>query len=272
DQVWIYSLFVLPNTELSTKESREKYKLETKKIELAYTKNKTEYKIKEFVEMVIGNSAMSKEKWVGSFVNSQCVLALHDDRLCFFILNYLKKELGIKITSLIEFLREKSSYDFPIIRNAFLRLENCALNVQNKGESHLIKPKGYDGIPFDPPEGIFLELLSDKEKFYNEFIKLVESYLEFKNISFDKFILRDLFKFQEAIMATPQNLPEETLELDYNWIDYFKYTFQLNEENNSNTELKPEKIKLKIIDPSPCYGDTKKFLKIHFDIRGKPAL
>ena len=67
-------------------------------------------------------------------------------------------------------------------------------------------------------------------------------------------------------MAHPSGPIAETFNLMYDWINYFLFTFNLKER-----DLKPMQKKLKIVDPNPCNGDTGKFLKYHFDIRGEPA-
>ena len=79
-------------------------------------------------------------------------------------------------------------------------------------------------------------------------------------------MLQDLFVFQKTVMAHPNGPIAETLNLKYDWINYFLFTFGLREG-----ELKPVQKKFKIVDPNPCDGDTEKFFKYHFDIRGEPV-
>ncbi len=265
EQLYVYPLFLFPNTELSSEESKKKYNIQSRKIESLYTKSKVSNEIREDVDIVVGTSAMPKEKWVDSFTEGYYSLALHDDRLAFFILNYLKRELGAKITEITSFARKNANH-FPVIKSSFSRLENCALDVQNKNKSHLITPRGYDDMPFDPPEGIFLELLNDKKEFYSEFSKIITDFLNTKKIKFDKAKLKDLFKFQDAVIATPYKTKNFYVDLNYNWPDYFSFSFNLPEK-----KLEPKKSRLKIVDLFPCNGDLQLFLKKRFDIRGVPA-
>jgi len=268
DQLYVYPLFLFPNTQIASLKNRQKYKLESKLIEGRYTKSKEDKNtIKEFVEIVIGTSTMPKDKWIDSFVIGYYTLALHDDRLAFFILTYLKKNYGIKITDVISFIKEACiSNNLQTLKNSFAKLENCAKDVQNKGKSHLIEPSSYEGIPFDPPEGMFLELLFNREQFYSEFLYVIELLLKTHNIDFDKAILQDLFIFQESVMAHPNGPITSTLNLKYNWIDYFAFTFNLKE-----ITLKSIQQKLKIIDRHACNSSVSEFLKHYFNIRGIPA-
>ena len=265
NQLYIYPCFLFPNTEMATSESRKKYGIESKVIESGYTKSKDSYKMNEDVEIVISTSAMPKEKWVDSFVMGYYTLVLHDDRLAFFILNYLKKNYGIKITDIISFTRKECfARDLPTLRKSFLRLEECARGVR-RGKTHLIEPESYGGICHDPPDAIFLELLYKRRGFYHEFLYLVELYLKSNNIDYDKSKLKDLFVFQEAVMAHPDGPVTDTLSLQYDWITYFMFVF-----NYGEMELRPMQRKLRVVDPNPCMGDPEKYLKHHFDVRGIP--
>ena len=267
EQLYIYPLFLFPNTKIASLESRKKYGLEGKIIENRYTKSKKSIQVKEFVEIVVGTSTMPKDKWIDSFVICYYTLALHDDRLAFFILHYLKKAFSIKITDIIIYARKTAfKKEFQILKKSFLRLENTAKGVQELGNSHLIEPEHFHGIPYDPPEGIFLELLMDKQLFYSEFLQVVNLYLEQKSIEFDCAVLKDLFLFQDAVIAHPNGKDNELLHLNYNWIEYFAFAF-----NRKGAELCEKKHKYKVVDPKPSYGDTLQYLKNSFDVRGVPA-
>lgn len=267
DQLYIYPLFLFPNTKMASFESRKKYGLESKIIENRYTKSKKIVNVKEFVEIVVGTSTMPKNNWIDSFVIGYYTLALHDDRLAFFVLHYLKKAYSIKITDLIIYARKIAfEKNLPILRKSFLKLENTARGVQELGNSHLIEPEYFSGIPYDPPEGIFLELLINKQQFYAEFIQVVESYLNENAITFDKTVLNDLFTFQNAVLAHPEGYADEALHLNYNWVDFFAFAFNLKGD-----ELRQEKHIYKVVDPKPSHGDPLQYLKNSFDVRGVPA-
>ena len=267
DQLYIYPLFLFPNTKISSLSTRRKYGIKSKQMESRYTKSKENVNVKEYVEIVIGTSSMPDEKWIDSFVIAYYTLAIHDDRLAFFILTYLKKTYGVNITDIVSFARNIcSSLDLPIFKKSFAKLENCARGVQTDGRSHLIEPDAFGGMPYDPPEGIFLDLLIKKHDFYKEFLIVVESFFSSRNLIFDQTVLRDLFSFQEHIMAHPEGPKQKILSLKYNWIKYFLFTFKLPPE-----ELHPMQAKLKVIDPAPSNCDPSQYLKNHFDVRGVPA-
>ena len=76
----------------------------------------------------------------------------------------------------------------------------------------------------------------------------------------------NLFLFQNAAIAHPNGPDNELLYLNYNWIDYFAFTFNLK-----GAKLRKNKYTYKVIDPKPSYGDTLQYLKNSFDVRGVPA-
>jgi len=267
DQICVYPLFLFPNTAIGTQSSRKKYGLQGKLMKLQYPKSKEHKRIPEYVETVVETKAMPKEKWINTFVEGYYTLALHDDRLAFFIFRYLKKTYGVNLTELVTFTREMSKGNsYPLLQKSFRRLENCAQRVQEYGASHLIEARAYGGIPYDPQDAIFLELLLEKKTFYAEFLIIVEKYLQAKSIDYDPIKIRDLFVFQSAVMATPDGQDSDVITVRYNWIDYFLSAFNLEER-----ELKPIEQTLRVVEQNPCHGDPAKFLKNYFDIKGIPA-
>ncbi len=263
-QTYIYPFFLLPNSELSKRENIIKYRIKTQKNEIAYKKNKNLYKIKELADLVIATSTMPEKNWVDAFVDSNYTLALHDNRLAFFVLNYLKKEKGINITDIVSFCRTQADHsNYPLLKNSFSNLEKYALNIQKKGDILLIRPKGYNNIPFDPPEAIFLELILKKEQFYHEFKKLIESYLQKDNFKMDKRIFDDLFNFQEAVIAAPGKIKKNKFDIKYNWIEYFGDAL-----NKTPEMLKEKETRLSIA--TPIINTKEDYLKKYFDVRGTP--
>lgn len=267
EQIYIYPLFLFPNTELASPASTRKYGLIGKTTGGGYTKGKDSYKIGESVEIVIGTSTMPKGKWVEAFVMGFFTIGLHDDRLVFFITEYLKAEYGITTTDLFCFARKMAAgQKLTTIDRIFKKLERRARLVQSEGVTHLMEPPHYGRVCYDPPQAVFLELLYHRKDFFPEFLKIIEAYLKEKGNAFDRDKIIDLFKFQQAVMAHPDSPVSEMLELNYDWIDYFMFAF-----NFERTKLAKKRMKFKVVDIAPSAGDGSTFLKKHFDIRGVPA-
>ena len=267
DQLYIYPCLLFPNTALASKAYREQRGIESALVWNRYTKNKEHTHSDEQVEIVTGTKTMPRDDWRDTFVLSYYTLALHDGRLAFFILRYLKRQYGASITDLVKYVRQEAgSGDYPLLRESFDRLFLTALKVQNEGASHLMEPEAFDGVPFDPPDGTFLDLMMKQSSFYREFFAVVMSYLDRVDISVEMGELRDLFRFQQAVMAHPAGPGRETLHCKYNWVDYFGFAFHL-----PSAELMREDTVYQLVDPHPCGGDPQKYLAGHFDVRGVPA-
>lgn len=266
EQLYVYPLFLFPNTSIGNPESRNLFGLQIQRVPNRYTKSKELTSVAEYVEIVVGTSTMAGDEWVASFVEGYYTLALHDDRLAFFVLRYLKREYAISITELISFARRYArEKGLASIGRSFDILEGCAKGVQREGKSHLIEPSPFSGIPYDPPDGIFLELLLDKELFYIEFQQVVMTYMASKSLPYDNNVLDDLFTFQRVVLAHPDAPASDTVTLHFGWIAYFGFTFGLPMQ-----ELTVSIKSYHIIDPRPSHGDPVKFLKNHFDVRGVP--
>jgi hypothetical protein len=224
----------------------------------------------ESMEVVIGTGSMPPKKWADAFVDGYCAIGLHDDRLAFFIFWYLKRQHNVRITDLVVWMRHESARHpetYPHTHRVFGRLLDCARGVQENGYSQLIEPEGYGGIPYDPPDGAFLELLWCKEDFYAEFYDLAKAFLYNRGIDYDESVLEDLFAFQNAVIAHPNNHEEATgVAFRYDWISYFSPSFNLGPA----TELKRCEAAYTVRDEAPCKGDAKRYLETHFKIRGIP--
>lgn len=268
EQLYIYPCLLFPNTYFASAACRRQYDLESKIVPNRYTKSREFKANEEQVEIVIGTATMPRDKWREAFVLGYYTLALNDDRLAFFILQFLKRMHGIRITELVAYtcataLREK----LPLLTRSFARLEVIARQVQEDGHSHLIEPRSFGGIPYDPPEGIFLELLLEKDKFYREFRKVLDLYLRDKAVSVDPTLLDNLFVFQNAVMAHPDGTRGgQRIQFSYNWIDFFAFAFNLE-----GVALHASQCSYLTVDSRPSGGDPQKFLKNHFDIRGIPS-
>jgi len=265
EQIYVYPLFLFPNTEMASKASRQEYGLVSRTIPNRYTKSKEVEFSDETVEIVVGTSSMPEDDWREAFVVGYFTLAIHDDRILFFVLRYLKERYDIKITELVRFIRAFYKEGCGSVSGqAFARLESTALSVQKLSLSHLIEPRNFGGIPFDPPDGVFLELIQEASRFLDEIKVVTILYMQDCQLEYDAEILDDLFRFQDVIMATPNGPDRDAVVLDYNWLAYFSPAV------GSQKELIKQRCEYSVVDERPSNGSTSAYLKNHFDVRGVP--
>jgi putative methyltransferase len=270
DQIYSYPFLLFPNTQVASSESRRKYGIVGRVMEGRYTKSKVSTAIVENMEVVIGTEAMPPVKWIDAFVDGYYTIGLHDDRLAFFVFWYLKNKHSVRITDLVVWMRKESArmpQMYPLIHRVFEKLADCARNVQDKGYSQLLEPEGYGGIPYDPPDGVFLELLMHKADFYTEFQAAVRTFLGESGVRYNEAELADLFVFQNVVLAHPNNREQETnVRFQYDWVGYFSEAFNLEPAG----DLVERPMEYRVRDDAPCAGDAKRFLETHFRIRGVP--
>jgi len=270
DQIYSYPLLLFPNARIASKESRREYGIVAKQMYGKYTKSKVCSPIPENMEIVVGTRAMPPEKWIESFVNGYSTIGLHDDRLAFFIFWYLKRQHGIRITDLVVWMRQEAARvpeAYPRVHGVFSLLAECARHVQEKGDSHLIELEEYGGVPYDPPDVVFLKLLWHKSDSYAELYRLITAFLQERGVGYDESELRDLVAFQDAVVADPNNHDEtRRVTFQYDWVRYFSPSFNLA----PTAELTQCETTYALRDRMPCNGDGQKYLKVHFQVRGVP--
>lgn len=265
EQIYVYPLFLFPNTEMGSKTSIQEYGLVSRTIPNRYTKSKEIEHSCETVEIVVASGTMPEEAWRYAFVVGYFTLALHDDRIMFFVLRYLKEQFGIRITDFILFAWMRcSEEEYPTVLHAFEKLEETALAVQQQSSSHLIEPEGFGGIPFDPPDGIFLGLIQHKKHFIREMKTATTVFLQGRQVEYDIEVLDDLFLFQEVIMADLYGPGSNTITFNYDWASFF-----LSPAGGRGQLLK-RRCKYSVIDERPSNGSAMAYLKNHFDVRGVP--
>jgi radical SAM superfamily enzyme YgiQ (UPF0313 family) len=272
-QIYVYLCFLFPNTEMSSQESRSMYKIQSRLIPNRYTKSKEQKDVKEDVEIVIGTNSMPPERWRDAFVHGYMTLAFHNARLLFFILVFLKREFSFLTAQAIIAMENlaNQSGDFPNMKKAFQTLRNVTKNVQENSGTHLIDVENLN-IPYDAPEGMFLNLIQEKKKFFKEVAILIPQLLEKRGFSFDKSCLAEVILFQESILIDPDNsIKDRSVSFEYDWLDYFKDCWMVG-ENEKNKDQKLVKCKTKVVfsDPDPACGDLNKYINLQFDVRGVP--
>jgi len=272
DQIYSYPLLLFPNAGIASKASREEYGIIAKQMQGKYTKSKVCSVIPENMEIIVGTRTMPEADWVNAFVNGYSTIGLHDDRLAFFIFWYLKRQYGVRTTDLVVWLREESNRHpemYPHTDRIFKLMADVAKNVQATGASHLVELAEYGGVPYDPPDVVFLKLLLHKDEFYAELYGMVQAFLGARQISYDEPALKDLFQFQSEVIACPTNCEERRkVTFNYDWPQYFSSAFNLTPVE----DLTRHEANYILRDKTPCCGDGEKYLKVHFQIRGVPAL
>lgn len=209
NQLFAYFCEVYPNTELSDPEFQKKFGIKTKKIILAeiHGISKKENEIQEFQDIIISTDSMPLDQWRKSAKLSWTTMLLHSMKLGFFLLKYLVDRYGIAYMDIIQYICQE---DMPsqtgfIFRN---ELRHFDLQIANllEGRGREVVMEDYGPLYWDVEEAGFLRISEKLDVFYDEFFKLLKSFLVEKNITYDNDELTESVAYQKMKIPT-QSFP-----------------------------------------------------------------
>lgn len=226
----VFNCELLINSEMGKKEYREKFKIETARVEQHQFHTKPNFsEIKEFSDIIVSTYSMSKEDWKRSNLYEVYVRCFHNLGLlqCFAI--YLHNKTGMKYSDFYEAIISKS-YDDPysvcgeITKTLNKKFEEI---LDNKGALN-IYDKTFGQITWPFEEWAFLFAIKNFDRLYSE----LDSFLE--NLVGKK-IYKDLLSYQKAIIKTPYS-KQITLNTAFDFYKYFSSVYN----NQSGVVLEPK--------------------------------
>lgn len=228
---------LIPNTILYSKEEREKFKIKTIRSHLCQNHSQVsrENTYGARSEIIVETSTMSKQEWRNAVRLSTCVQSFHCMGIIKYLAVYLRKAKDISYhdfyISLYEWIEKNDSFIKSTLDSVCKTLDEFI----NNNSDLFFSDKKFGDIywPFD--EGLFLYCVSSLDEFFSDVAKFIVIY--FQN---DEELLYDLLKYQKEIIAVPFK-KTRTIQLTYNWPDYFKDIFSYE-----HTSPKRESVKLEI--------------------------
>jgi len=238
NQIFVYQAEVYPNTELNEEAYRKKHKIKTKKIELLEThcSPKEQEWLKEYQEIVIETSSMTKEDWKKRNLFSVVLMVLHSFKVGFYLMNYLKNEMKISGKDLVIFICHKTNKsEHPYIyKNLISKVDEWSNNMLN-GKGRSILDIKYSDVYLDIEEIIFLNISENFEIFYQELKDLVEKLVGNKKLKKNNEIINEIFMYQNLRMPR-LNVSKTKLNFKYNIAEYMFYI-----NTNKKVKLKEKK-------------------------------
>ena len=220
----IYLCRLLAGTEMSTTADRKKYQYQTRTCNVGFGRYKSiENGVDELEEIIIGTSTMPIPQWRQAHVFANMTLALYNFRLAFYILNYLKHNYEISYSDFFEYLIKevpKDSKKFSILNQAIRSISDCQQSILDETSS-LVSLPFTKSLLFEPNESATLILLNEVDTFYNELWILVNKYLTTKDIIVDEAVLKEIFKYQVALIPTWKKSSQSNVLFEMNIPQYF---------------------------------------------------
>jgi putative methyltransferase len=228
NQAFVYFCQVYPNTELADEKYRERFKISTIRIPLNETHAavRSQEIVPEYEDIIISTASMSVEDWKKMAVVSWIMQLFHGLKLGFYIMLYLSDQYHVKYTGFFEYialLKMKSN------RVVLLKKEvanfYAALDSILQGNSRTRNLHEFGDINWDQEEASYLNIICNKEDFYEEIYVVVREYLDAIGIKYDEEELKEVIDYQN--LAIPHFKSEETIEhhFNYNIPEYFDTYF-----------------------------------------------
>ena len=109
------------------------------------------------------------------------------------------------------------------------------------GKGRAIYDSSYGEIYWEFEEMSFLHLSQDLDRFYNEFEKLLQGYLEDRAVSYDEEELREAVIYQKLRIPTSQELKTTASDFEFNFPEFFERRL-----SNSPVELRRDSQRLRV--------------------------
>jgi len=233
NRIFFMNLSILPNAEMGDPEYQKKFGIKTIETEVVYIRgsiNQIEDEFIELQELVIANNELTKEDWVKARAFAWLCNLLHFNKILQIPLILLNNVYRCSYREIIEEFLLNKEKDFVIIKDMAEFFKAKAKAIQN-GDHEFSPSKEWLGVYWPVDEYYFIKLTTEGNinKFYDEAIKLIISFLERKNIKFDQTLIEEACLINKNILKLPNIKEDISLNVHYNIYEYYKGVTSGNE-------------------------------------------
>lgn len=234
----VYECQVYPNTQMGSREYREKYGIGVSRIPLLGIHYNPEFNgIGEYFDIITETATMPKADWVKACMFSVVLQTFHHLGLLRFFALYLNRE---KAVSYYEFYNRLFDYIYKtnegFINEFFTSLYKRKADTVTADWTYKRDIFGTTGWYFE--EGAFLEMAYHSELFWSE----IEEFLTSFGLEDD--LYKELFNYQRTLVRLPE-VDEVKIESGYNFYRYFEALDEGNpitlEKVSCSLEIKSDK-------------------------------
>ena len=239
--VIVYPCELLPNSQLGSKDSVEKFKIEVCRTEFRQHHSAVDKTaVNEYSDNIISTYSMNLDDWKKSYIFALYAQGLHTMCLTMLIAVYLYHEKKVGYKAFYEGLIEWSKANPDTLCGELYR--ECTQfvdNVIDGKDSFKSVFEGFGKTTWGFDEYLFMKGAVNPEKFYSEIKKYIESY------GADDEITDDLIKYQKGIIKK-MNMTRLDIALDYDFESYFDAIL-----NNSYKPLERRKNTVTVTEENP---------------------
>tara|TARA_Y100000294_G_C8555573_1_gene337069 strand:+ start:95 stop:2206 length:2112 start_codon:yes stop_codon:yes gene_type:complete len=250
DQLQIYPIRILPNTDMARKSYIEKHKIKTIWVPLQSKHGKLEDDdpVQETEEIIVSTSTMPITDWKKMMEVTWFVQSFFCLKSAYFISLFLNLHLKQKIMDFAQFfferVRDKKKPSLTIFLKEMERFDNYLNSFINKNPHADFSDLTFlQKVRWPIEEITFIKLMLNKQKFYSELKILVNDFISSKKLVCDPKLLNQIFDYQQSRVINPYGPSKSILNFDYNIPQFFQSAILLKP-----IPLKLQSSKMKIIE------------------------
>lgn len=174
----------------------------------------------EYTNIVVATNSMSTAMWKDSNMLGVCVRSFHNLGLlqCFAI--YLYHERGVRYTDFYEALLVwAEKHKSTVVGRAFAWLEKKYDDILEGNGTLTYYNEEFGDLTWPLEEGLFLQIIYECEKFYEEIVEFLTGY------GFSKDLFENLLRYQTNVIKKPGG-KDTTLVFDYDFASYFAKIYE----------------------------------------------
>lgn len=238
--IGIYPCELLPNSQLGSREYREKFEIET--VQTGFTEyhvRPQEGASREKSNIIVSTSTMKRPDWKRAFLFSVCVQALHNLALTRAFAVYLRQEARVPYKRFYEeLIAWMASRPDTVAGGAYRVVEEHTDGFLRGTASSAIAFGEKEELTWTFEEFMFLYIVREKERFYRELRPFLEGF------GLTGELLEELTRYQSGVLKTPGET-RLSLTSAYDFYNYFRriYTDRFapleRRENTLTAETEP---------------------------------
>jgi radical SAM superfamily enzyme YgiQ (UPF0313 family) len=213
DHFALYLCVVLPNAEMAHPEYRKLHGLETRMTRAAPLRQQVlNREIFETDETIVATKTMPLEDWRKAYCFGYLLRALHNMKLAFDVIEFLKAEYNISPKDFVEFVIEavRSSKDYSVIGDMLAELDRAIDSILAEEDSTLTVEQ-FPGYHWEPHELCFLKVFKHVDEFYDELDTLASNFAQQLTLDINKKLVAEVCNLQREI--SPLNKRKDITEV-----------------------------------------------------------
>lgn len=213
NQLFTYLCQVLVNTELADPEYMAKYGIVTRRVTLneIHGSVRSPDMLTEYEDIIVQTDALSIDEWRRSVIFSWVMMSLHSMKLGYFIIEWLRKEHGLRACDFIEYIAELR---MPLGGADWWGLEieryNQVIDGIMDGIGRGTVLRDYGDIYWDVEEATFLRAAENTREFYGDMIDIIGEFMEERGKHVDVAVAQDI---RRVIAYQQSRIPEAPDEI-----------------------------------------------------------